>query len=84
MFDSKHSDGALTLEFEDPTKLKDGKYYSKASNKYLVRLHSLQVLGAIGANVPLEILDNEAFVVWTVLKGKKNQLKTVKLSFKNT
>ena len=32
----------------------------------------------------LEILDNEAFIVWTVLKGKKNQLKTVKLSFKDT
>ena len=32
----------------------------------------------------LEILDNEAFIVWTVFEGKKNQLKTVKLSFKNT
>ena len=41
--------------------------------------------GGRNSGVPqLEILDNEAFVVWTVLKGKKNQLKTVKLSFKNT
>ena len=32
----------------------------------------------------LEILDNEAFIVWTVFEGEKNQLKTVKLSFKNT
>ena len=41
--------------------------------------------GGRNSGVPqLEILDNEAFIVWTVLKGKKNQLKTVKLSFKDT
>ena len=41
--------------------------------------------GGRNSGVPqLEILDNEAFIVWTVFEGKKNQLKTVKLSFKNT
>ena len=41
--------------------------------------------GGRSTGVPqLEILDNEAFIVWTVFEGKKNQLKTVKLSFKNT
>ena len=41
--------------------------------------------GGRNTGVPqLEILDNEAFIVWTVFEGKKNQLKTVKLSFKNT
>ena len=40
--------------------------------------------GGRNSGVPqLEILDNEAFIVWTVFEGKKNQLKTVKLSFKN-
>ena len=41
--------------------------------------------GGRSTGVPqLEILDNEAFIVWTVFEGEKNQLKTVKLSFKNT
>ena len=41
--------------------------------------------GGRNTGVPqLEILDNEAFIVWTVFEGEKNQLKTVKLSFKNT
>lgn len=41
--------------------------------------------GGRNSGVPqLEILDNEAFIVWTVFEGEKNQLKTVKLSFKNT
>ena len=41
--------------------------------------------GGRNSGVPqLEILDNEAFIVWTVFEGNKNQLKTVKLSFKNT
>ena len=41
--------------------------------------------GGRNSGVPqLEILDNEAFIVWTIFEGKKNQLKTVKLSFKNT
>ena len=41
--------------------------------------------GGRNSGVPqLEILDNEAFIVWTVFEGKKNQLKAVKLSFKNT
>ena len=41
--------------------------------------------GGRNSGVPqLEILDNEAFIVWTVFEGKKNQLKMVKLSFKNT
>ena len=41
--------------------------------------------GGRNSGVPqLEILDNEAFIVGTVLKEKKNQLKTVKLSFKDT
>ena len=40
--------------------------------------------GGRSTGVPqLEILDNEAFIVWTVFEGEKNQLKTVKLSFKN-
>ena len=40
--------------------------------------------GGRNTGVPqLEILDNEAFIVWTVFEGEKNQLKTVKLSFKN-
>ena len=41
--------------------------------------------GGRNSGVPqLEILDNDAFIVWTVFEGKKNQLKTVKLIFKNT
>ena len=41
--------------------------------------------GGRSTGVPqLEILDNEAFIVWTVFEGEKNQLKTVKLSVKNT
>ena len=41
--------------------------------------------GGRSTGVPqLEILDNEAFIVWTVFEGEKNQLKTVKLIFKNT
>ena len=41
--------------------------------------------GGRNSGVPqLEILDNEAFIVWTIFEGKKNQLKTVKLSFKDT
>ena len=31
----------------------------------------------------LEILDNEIFIVWTVFENENNQLKTVKLSFKD-
>ncbi|MDG2476004.1 MAG: sialidase, partial [Flavobacteriaceae bacterium] len=31
----------------------------------------------------LEILNNEIFVVWTVFENENNQLKTVKLSFKD-
>ena len=41
--------------------------------------------GGRSTGVPqLEILDNEVFIVWTVFEGKKSQLKTVKLSYKNT
>lgn len=41
--------------------------------------------GGRNSGVPqLEILDNDAFIVWTVFEGKKNQLKMVKLIFKNT
>ena len=41
--------------------------------------------GGRNSGVPqLEILDNDAFIVWTGFEGEKNQLKTVKLSFKNT
>jgi hypothetical protein len=41
--------------------------------------------GGRSTGVPqLEILNNEIFIVWTVFIDEKNQLKTVKLSFKNT
>ena len=40
--------------------------------------------GGRNSGVPqLEILDNEAFIVWTVFENENNQLKTVKLSFKD-
>ena len=57
MFDSKNRETTsdLTLEFEDPTKLKDGKYYSKARGKYLLKLHDLRVLGNVESSVPFEI-----------------------------
>ena len=41
--------------------------------------------GGRSTGVPqLEILDNKVFIVWTVFEGEKSQLKTVKLSYKNT
>ena len=44
-----------------------------------------KINGGRSTGVPqLEILNNEIFIVWTVFIDEKNQLKTVKLSFKNT